>query len=258
MSRFLRILVILFSLSITITAQKVYVCESFTEDGEPIGVANNWSIKPWGTFLYIFLDSEGSSLEGNLIYLFVDKKEDNKYQPFDSKAINIDYDEKWIAYNYKFTLPGEYEIYFITADQKRIASSNVYIKYEETFTSSHRIVNSSYYDNCRIVFCEKILVGGEPLGVKRSMSLSSSDKSIYVLLNNYAPMRTSKFLVDVWRKKNRAFEYDEFVESKKYSLNPDWPDAFFKYEFKRTGDYKFLIYNEDEVLIKSAYFTVYD
>ncbi|MBN1302105.1 MAG: hypothetical protein JW995_12900 [Melioribacteraceae bacterium] len=245
-------------ISATISAQQVYFADSFTEDGEPIGAKNEWEIKPWGSFVYVLLDPEETRIKGNIIYLFVDRLEGDSYEPFDSKAINIGYGRKFVAYNYKFTKTGKYEVYFIAADQTRIAGEQVTIKFEESFINPVRNTSSAYYDDCKITFCKKILVGGETLGVMRSTSISRGGNKVFIQLNNYKPLNTSKFLVDVWRKKNRAFQYDEFVESKKYSLNPDWNDAFFSYTFTQPGDYKFSVYNEDEVLIKSGFFTVYD
>lgn len=250
-----KIFLIFIFLANLIPAQQVYFVDSYTEDGEPIGAKNEWEIKPWGSFIYVLLDVEEEKLKGNVVYLFVDKLEDGEYQPFDSKAINIKYSPKWVVYNYKFTQIGEYDVYFVTEAQKRFAGEKVTIKYEETFTNRRVTTSRTYYDNCRITFCRKVLVGGEPLGVVNSISLSKTS-TIHVLINNYQALNTSKLLVDVWRKKNRMFEYDEFVESKKFRINPDWPDAFFKYIFSRPGEYKFSIYNENEVAIQTGYFTV--
>jgi hypothetical protein len=254
LTNYIILLLILFS--VTVSAQQVYFVESYTEDGTPIGAANEWEIKPWGSFLYILLDTEDDTLRGNILYLFVDKKEDGEFQPFDSKTINIHYNQKWVVYNYKFTQTGEYDVYFITADQQRFAGERVKIKFEESFTNPSRNVGRSYYDNCKIIFCRKVLVGGKPLGITNSIGLSNNSGQIYVLLNNYRALNTSKILVDIWRKKNRAYEYDEFVESKKFRINPDWPDTFFKYNFTEVGDYKITVYDENEGLIKSGYFTV--
>ncbi len=252
----LYILIITIGFSYSLQAQQVYFVESYTEDGDPIGASNEWEIKPWGSFIYIMLDSEDDTLKGNILYLFIDKKEDGVFQPFDSKTINLSFNQEWVVYNYKFTQTGEYDVYFITSDQKRFASERVTIKYEESFTNPNVTTGNSYYDNCKIIFCRKVLIGGKPLGVTNSIGLSNNSGRIYILINNYRALNTSKILVDVWRKKNRAYDYDEFVESKKFRINPDWPDTYFQYQFTRPGEYKFTVYNENEILIKSGYFTV--
>ena len=254
--KIIRFLILTLVLSAGITAaQQVYFVDSYTEDGEPIGAKNVWTVKPWGSFIYILLDTENNVLPGNVIYLFIDKKNGDAYEAFDSKAINIDQKPKWVVYNYKFTQVGEYDVYFITNEQKRFAGEKVTITYEESYSRPKVTTNSVYYDNCSIVFCKKILVGGEPLGEVSSISLSQLS-TIYIQINNRRSLNTGKILVDIWRKKNRLFEYDEFVESKKYRINPDWNDAYFKYTFTTPGEYKFSIYNENEITIKTGYFTV--
>jgi hypothetical protein len=188
-------------------------------------------------------------------YLFIDKKNGDTFQPFDSKSINIDHRPEWVVYNYKFTQTGEYDVYFITFEQKRYAGEKITINYEKSFARPEQASSGVYYDNCKIIFCKKILVGGKPLGEVNSISLSQIS-TIYIQLNNYRPLNTGKILLDVWRKKNRMFEYDEYIESKKYRINPDWADAYFKYTFTQPGEYKFSIYNENEITIKTGYFSV--
>jgi len=236
--------------------QTLYVAEAITENGEPIGANNYWKIKPWGKSLFIILDNEGKEIDDNIIYLFVDKKNDESYAPFDSKSVNIESRTTWVSYNYKFKESGQYEIYFINTSHQKLASLKVLIEAEE-HSYTEAATTSRYYDNSKIIFCEKVLYGGSTLGVKNKSAFQENSGLIYLKLENYAPLKTSRILVDVWRKKNRAFEYDEFIESKKYQVNPDWPDTFFKYKFKETGQYKFTIYNENEVQITSGYFTIY-
>ncbi|MFC2083644.1 hypothetical protein ACFLS9_01170 [Bacteroidota bacterium] len=251
------ILFILFFFNIIISAQQIYLAETHTEDGEPIGAKNIWDIKPWGSYISIILDYEDRSPEGSLIYMFIDKLVDGIFEPYDSKAINLESNKSWLVYNYKFAEPGEYEVYFVNITQIKIASERVTIKFEDEYSAPPETVSSSYYENCEIIFCKTILIGNRPLGIKRSLSLSNHSGTIYVFLNNYAPLNTDIFLVDIWRKKNRTYDYDEYVESKKYKLNQDWPEAYFQYQFIEAGEYKFTIYNKDEILIKSGYFTVY-
>lgn len=69
-------------------------------------------------------------------------------------------------------------------------------------------------------------------------------------------LNSTKLLVDIWKKENSKFDYDKFVESKKFEMDPTWPDVFFRYKFKEPGEYKIAIYNSNEVLIKSGYIRV--
>ena len=63
---------ILFFSSI-VSAQQLYFCKSYTENGKPIDVQINWSIKPWGTQIFALFDNEGKKLENTHLYLFIDK-----------------------------------------------------------------------------------------------------------------------------------------------------------------------------------------
>jgi len=94
------------------------------------------------------------------------------------------------------------------------------------------------------------------LGITKRASLSENNGEIYIKITNFSPLKTEVILVDIWKKEHRSFEYDEYVESKKYRIDPEWKDTFFKYRFPEPGEYKIVIYNQAEVLIKTGYINV--
>ena len=110
--------------------------------------------------------------------------------------------------------------------------------------------------NVKLIFCEKVLVGGTPIGITKRASLRENGGQIYIKLTNYSPLKSEVILVDFWRKEYRSFEYDEYIESKKFRIDPEWVDTFFKYKFPKAGEYKIVIYNQEEVLIKTGYINV--
>ncbi len=251
----------LFFLLITVTtvniAQTIYVSDSVTETNEPINAKNNWEIEAWGKTLHVVLDTEGETIPGNIVYLFIDKFTDGKYAPFDSKSVNIQQNTKRVKYDYSFSETGKYKLYYVNISQEKIAS--LVITITQKSRGNDRVVKrSNYYDNINIIFCEKILIGGVPIGIKKRTSLSENDGTIYVKLTNHSPLRTEVILVDFWRKEHRSFEYDEYVESKKYKVSPEWKDTFFKYKFRKPGEYKIVIYNQAEVTIGTGYINVLD
>lgn len=237
--------------------QQLYFAESYTENGSPIGAKKEWTITAYGCAVYFLFENGGEEIKGNPVYIFIDKEEDGIFQPYDSRALNLDEIKTWLVYEYTFSQPGKYEVYFIDNTQNLLAKGMMTVS-PEIYNPGARKIGSNYYDNCKISFYEKVLAGDKPIGQRKNLSLSKGGNSIYVYLDNKAPFNTDVFLVDVWRKKTRAFDYDEFVESKKYRLNSGWPYAYFNYSFKEKGEYKFSIYNQNEVLIKTAYFTVYE
>lgn len=251
----MRILILSILLSLTLSAQQIYVCKSVSDDGTPVEARNTWNVKPWGGTFHILLDNEGETIQDDIVYLFIDLYSDSDYEPFDSKVITITGQRDWVAYEYKFIELGEYEIYYMNSKQERIATEKVDIRLEETYQGSRKDFSTRYYDDADFVFCKRV-IAGKPYFVKDRVSLSGDGGEVTVYLRNDEPLNTEKFLVDVWKKERSFYEYDQYVESKKYRLEPEWPDAFFTYKFEETGQYKVSVYTENEILIKSGYITV--
>ncbi len=254
MNKLIQIFIILVSMLTIVKGQTVYVAQSITEQNEPINAHNYWEIEPWGKSLFIILDNENQNLDGNIVYLFIDKYIDGKYQPFDSKSINIQENSRRIKYDYKFSGTGKYKLYFINISQENIASTIVTIS--EKVRKQNTTKRSNYYDSVELIFCEKVLVGGTPIGITKRASLRENGGQIYIKLTNFSPLKSEVILVDFWRKEYRSFEYDEYLESKKFRIDPEWSDTYFKYKFPKAGEYKIVIYNQEEVLIKTGYINV--
>lgn len=252
-----RTLFILFILTTaSLSAQQIFFCNSHTETGEPVDARNVWSIKPWGSLIYILFDNEGKTFDSKLNYMFVDRYIDGEYRPWDSKAINVKDDATWFAYNYKFTEPGKYRVYVINQNKKELASETVTIQIESDYLNNRQGTTSLYYDETRIKFCERV-IAGKPINTFNKVSLSKLDtNTVSVYIDTRSSIQTSVIVVDVWEKPPRSVEYDKFVESKKYALTPSWDYVFFRYKFSKPGYYKFNIYNENEVLITAGYLEV--
>lgn len=255
MKIFLSIVFSIFLLVSINKAQTIYVADSATEDNEPINAKNNWEIDPWGKTLHVILDNEREPIEGNIVYLFIDKYVNGKYTPFDSKSVNVQQNSRRISYEYDFREAGKYHLYYINISQQQLASIIITIS-DKSRLAPKAMKRSNYYDNVKLQFCKKVLVGGTPMGVTRKASLSENHGEIYIKLTNFSPLKTEVILVDFWRKEHRSFEYDEYVASKKYTVDPEWKDTYFKYRFPKSGEYKIVIYNQAEVLISTGYIKV--
>jgi len=252
-----RILIIsFFFVFASIQAQQIYFCKSHTENGTPVDARNVWSIKPWGSLIYILFDNEGNTFDSQLNYMFIDRYIDREYRPWDSKAINVQDSATWFAYNYKFTEPGKYRVYVVDQNKKELASEIVTIQIESDYVNNRQGTNSLYYDDTKIKFCERV-IAGQPINAFNKFSLSKLDSNtVTVFVNTRDAIETSVIVVDVWEKPSRSIEYDKFIGSKKYALTPSWDYVFFKYKFEKSGYYKFNIYNENEVLITAGYLEI--
>jgi len=234
--------------------QSIYVAESITEDGEAIGAKNMWQIDPWGKSLYVIFDNE-EQIKDNILYLFIDKLIDGSFQPFDSKVINIEQPTSRINYDFKFTDTGKFKVYVVNEGQETLSSLQLILK-PKTATSSNASNSDNYYDQISLIFCEKILIGGTPLGIIKSGSLSRHSGTIYMKLRQYSPLNSETVQVDLWRIGNNSYDYDQYIESKKYKIDPTWYDTFLKYKFTKPGKYKIVIYNDSDAIIKTGYITI--
>ena len=249
-------LILFFLLSVTVSAQKIYFCRGVTNDGAPLNIVHSFEIDPAGNYLYVVLNNDERPLKSDMLYLFVDKFVGTVYEPFDSKVIKIDSGATWASFNYKFAEPGDYKIYFINIKQKKIAESTITVKLKEEYVQERSAVTSSYYDYCQFVFCE-IVLGGKPVRIKSRAYTKKNEGLMYAYINNGAPLNTNVIIVDIWKRGENSFDYDEFVETKKFKVDPEWTDTYFKYQFKKPGAYKFTVYNQNEVIMCKNYITVY-
>jgi hypothetical protein len=251
-----KIFIILFFVIISgLNAQELFFCESYSDDGDPIGHDFNWEINPWGSYIYILYKSP-KIIEDPVVYLFIDKETDGHYEPFDSKAIPVEQPIKWLAYNYKFSQPGKYEIYFMNSAQKMMKKGVLKLTYRSESPESKSPSSTKYYDKCEMIFCERV-IAEKPLNNKLSMSLRDNNGQVYVYLRQDKPMNTNIIRAEIWKKGNNAFEYDEYVGKKKFKVESNWTYSFFKYTFTEPGEYKIIVLNDADVTIKSGFFTVY-
>lgn len=235
-------------------AQEVYVCESYSENGKPIGVKNKFEIQPYGKAVYILIDNE-NNFDDPLLYMFVDKLSDNKFIPFDSKTITVDEQSTWAVSNFEFSEPGIYEIYFLNSSQNRLASIQIETYYADEF--NNQIVSPSYsYDgDCELVFCE-LVINGKPVNQFSTISLSNFGGQVFIYLNNKVPFNIDRFQIQVWKRSQVNSNYEELIDSKKFRILPEWRDAFFRYIFTQVGDFKIDVFDRDNNFIASNILTV--
>lgn len=236
----------------SINAQEIFFCKSISESGKPIDADIKWKIEPYGTTITILFSSK-TKLDNSIYYLFIDKKFVNEFKPYDSKTTRPEESTTWIAYEYKFKEEGEFEIYVMNSNQKILATNHLTTSFSNFYNSNtpKEELGYSYYDNSKVIFCERVFTN-KPYNT----FLSTSVGRVYVYLDNAKSLNTDIILVYIYKKKNRAFEYDEFVESKKFRVEPTWNNTYFKYSFKQPGDYKILIYNKNEQPIKNGFLKV--
>ncbi len=251
MKFFVSYLLFFFFLTVTVYSQEIYFCDSYTENGTPVGPTNKLEIKPWGKAIYVLLDNENKPINDNQLYCFIDRKSGDNFVPFKSKSIKSNKGATWAVASVEFKDPGIYNIYFLNSEQKKLASNILKVVFTSGYITGNSPQAPIYEGDCELVFCEMV-INEKPINPFTTLSLSRSGGRGVIYLNNSTPFNTDKLVLKVWKKSGENTNYDEFVEARKYKILPEWSDTFIKYNFKRPGNFKFAIYNKDNILLSSA------
>lgn len=245
--------IILFFISSPVFSQQIFFCRGYTESGEPIDPFISNKI-PVNHSFTILLKSGKETFENNIIFITIDKMGTRFEQTNLSKILRPDKNKNWYAFNHKITEEGNYTVTFSDFNRKKIASSNLVI--EKPVNTKTAVQPTNYLmPNLKIIFCERI-TNGNPNGILEKISMLKNNGEVYIYIINNMPLKSSKLLVNIWKKKASNSDYDEFVDTKKYQINYEWYDTFFKYRFEKKGEYKINFFNEKELLLKTAYISV--
>lgn len=256
MKIFFHVLIISCAMLLDAGGQTIYPCKAHTENGDPIEYQLEWEISLTGENFYILFSNDKKPFKEEILYMLIDRVSNESYIPYDSKAFHIDSSLTWIAHNYNLTEPGEYLIYFVNSVQKRMAEQKITVKYKDVSSPLASETSDTYYDNCQILFCEKV-ISGAAYRTLDEIYLHNGSATIYVLINNFKPLRSKTLSLNIWRKEFDEFLFDEFIESKKFKIDPLWNHTFFKLIFNRVGEYKLAVSNENNILIKYNFLKVF-
>lgn len=250
-----------FAISLSSTAQKIYFCENYTSDGEPIGSGNVWNINPDGGMVYILYQNGTTAINQDNLYLYIDKLSNDSYVPMDVKTLTPDKYKTWYVYDCAFYSKGDYKITIKDANYKELAKEFVTIKLKESTTTSSSLGaedDYDYYTYSSITTGTGINTATGVLENPTSTFLIDTQNGSYVIFkvdNAGQEIGTDELIVDIWRKNDKG-SYDAFVETKYYTITPTFDWAYFKYSFFTPGEYKFSVYNKNSNWINTAYLTV--
>ena len=233
--------------------KQIFIAKSYTEFGEPVGIINIKKLETEQTYS-IILNSDKNKFREHLVFLYIEKSgDDDSYSTF-YKLIRTDKEKNFIAFNYSFTSEGTYEIYFTDFTKNKIASTTVTVVKKEEKELEKAVVGQAR-PSLGITFCKQV-IGDVPVSEVKSVSINKDGGEIYIYVFDEKPLNIEKLVVSFWRKKNKLDQDGQFTDSKKYMVNGNWHDTFFKYRFQSAGDYKINFYDGNEILLKTAYITV--
>ena len=236
-----------------ILSQKIYISSAYTENGQPVGLVKNNLVEKNKTYSIILNSGENKFTE-HIVFLIIEKQgNENRLNRF-AKLLRTEDNKNWVAYNYSFTEPGVYDVYFTDYTRHNIAETTVSVD-SKTKPSQEILSKVESRGAIDVVFCEKI-IGGNPINHRTSLSMIKDNGFIYIYIADVNPLGTDKILLNMWRNNGNGSTYDEYIDTKKYKIDPTWTDTYFKYRFLKPGDYKINFFNAKEILLKTAYITV--
>lgn len=246
-------------------SQQVYFCSNYTEEGEPIGKSIVWNIEPSGGYVYILYNNGKDNIITSELSLLINKLSNNKYHKYDTRSITVENNKNWTMYDYLFTEAGDYKITILDANSKELAKDYLSISiieksqqeetvYDEKNSKNKNILDTYFYESSELTFCAGIDKNGKAIDPNSTWTIGKDGGFVYCLIDNKAPLKSDQLIVDIYKKKGS--DYSKFVDTKYLDVESEWHYAYLKYTFYDPGEYKFNVYNKDEVWINTEYVTI--
>lgn len=234
-----------------IFSQEIIFCKAVNENGDPIGIISNRKVETNNKIFILIKNNNKSEQQG--MNLLIEKINNNIKQSIFSSTIKFSNLKNWAAYDYSFNQEGTYSVSLINDKGKNL--STVFLLVEDFKNNFIGINDYEVFPNSRIIFCEKV-IGNKPINIIDKISLRFKSGEVFIYFINNRPLNTNIIQVRIWKKKNINAPYEDFVDFKKFKIEPDWYDTYFKYQFQSDGYYRVDIFNDKDLLLKRAYIIV--
>jgi len=234
-----------------IFSQEIIFCKAVNENGDPIGIISNRKVET-NNKIFILIKNN-NKLEQQGMNLLIEKINNNIKQSIFSSTIKFSNLKNWAAYDYSFNQEGTYSVSLINDKGENLSTAFILV---EDFKNNFIGINDyEVFPNSRIIFCEKV-ISNKPFNIKDKISLRFQNGEVFIYFINNRPLNTNIIQVRIWKKKNVNGPYEDFVDFKKFKIEPEWYDTYFKYQFQTEGYYRLDIFNDKDLLLKRAYIIV--
>lgn len=246
-----------------INAQRLYFCDSYTANGEPIGSNTKVACPAEGGFIYFLYQNGNTNLSQGSYYIYVDKLSVNDYLPFDVKMVTADPAVSWFVYDYNFMTTGDYRVTIKNPDMTAMTNEYITLIPEEisSLASSGVVDDASstfYYSYSTFEATTSVnATTGETPG---SFEIFSIDPElggrIYFKVENAGKALNTQSL-SVFIDKKDEYGTSNIYDTKFYpvvSQSKSW-DSFY-YDFYSTGEYTITVYSATMVFINTLDITV--
>lgn len=221
--------------------------------GSPVGRSSTFYLSGGDVTVTFQVENHGKKMKTEKLIVDIWKKDGSDYDKFiDTKRYTIEYDWTHPYFTVDFDDAGDYKVAVFNEDETYINTAYITIKGSggSNSNSNSGDVDTYYYSSSEIISCDDVK-NGDPVGESKNFSVG---EVTFQVDNDGKEMKTETLIVDIWRKDGS--DYNDFVETKRYTIQANWTHPYFKYTFSDKGDYKVAVYNEDEVWINTAYVTI--
>src|ERR1051325_8140666 len=242
------------------TNSKITFHNTISEDGYLGDEYSTFTILNDGLdFVYVQVKNGTEPLNTEGLIADVYKKTNGEYAFVETKEFTISGTNPAAYFKYYPPSTGDYRLSIYTKSSAFINDGYVLFKLKgdnsSSTTESTDKTSSTYYAKSKINFTNDEANVLKSDYYYKEFTIGKDGGFIYAVVDNYPDkLNTTEIIVDIWKKKGS--KYDEFVETKRYTLSGTLDYTYFKYTFYDTGDYKISVFTKDETWINTGYVTI--
>lgn len=239
------------------SGSKVTFCESVDDAGNPVTVASVFNIESGGGNVTVYVDNGSTQMQTTGLIVDIYKKgSSDKYDQFiETKNFTIKSTLVATYFDYFFASAGDYVVHVYNSEEKWINDGYITIKNKSGLNIDYNDPSSTfYYIDAKVNFCTELDNLNSCSNSGDEFNISKSGSYVYVRVGQDKALKTSGITLDIYKKKGG--DYDDFVETKTYTINPDKSAFYIEYTFYNAGDYKFKFYSDSSVWIQDGTVTI--
>lgn len=240
------------------SGSKVTFCEGVDAAGYPVTESTVFNITSGGGNVTVYVDNGSTQLQSTGLIVDVYKKgSSGSYDQFiETKNFTIKPTLVATYFDYFFTTAGDYLVHVYNSEEKWINDGYVTIKDKNgSLNIDYNDPSSTfYYIDSKVNFCTELDYLNSCSNAGEVFNISKSGSYLYVWVGQDKALKTSGITLDIYKKKGG--DYNEFVETKNYTINPEKSAFYIEYTFYQQGDYKFKFKTENSVWIQDGFVTI--
>ncbi len=219
---------LLASMPALLGAARLFPCGSYSPDGQPRDVTDNWEISASGASVYFLHRTENSPRELPQSIALKWRPLNSRsvdFKPFDRVYNYVEAGDDWMVFDIAFREEGIYECSTLDAAGKPVATAVVTVRRAADPTVG----------KAQLTACRDVSETGAAIGSSIDFKLAPNG-AIYALFATDRPFNTDRIGFEIWQIDD--FGYETFLDTRSFECRPNW--NFFKMpvNFSTAGRYK--------------------